>query len=550
MATLLQNIDNQLVYDDLKDSFSAWSTENFLLQFNSSEASAALNVNAEQLQGLFDQKGTGGAFTTWINIWLPNSQGAILEWIGKRYGLSSRLLAIMQSKHIIMHDRQSPGDQQGQGFMQEKTGAVFPKSSIGDIESNLSTTNSTRSFSKGMNQDSHYRIADKIWHYSSVDWGEKYHCIGYNSLYNLEAEIPNAAKDNHSPAGSKQKQQKTEDSRLGSRPPGKRVWTWLILCGDGTVVSIFENPFPGSSILNMQQQYELQAIRRNADNVFRHLSKAIDVERKEDSMSKISIRTSTSDDIESKPGEASDQPSLLYYYLFDDWRTTYRLVSQGDEQYGPRLAELRRNMFEKPSVELVKDLHKVGQQLAVLKRIYEAYAVIIDRLLEKQALSGTENYIRDSKLGVRLHPAAAVRFERLRDRIRLLAISEIQSCLDEKDSLVFFNFNLITLKESAAVERLTRITILLAKVTILFLPVSLMTAYFSTQIKSLEATLTVKHYWIAFGVIFAASLVFLLVFGRISDTVEGKLIFTSFTKLFIEKSQIGKAFSRKRRSSR
>ena len=549
MATLLQNIDDQIIYDDLKESFSAWSTENFLIQFSSSEASAALNINAEQLQDLFDQKDTGGTVTTWINIWLPNSQKAILERIGKRYGLSSRLLAIMQSKHI-MHDRQSSGDQQAKGSMQEKTGVVFPKSSVSDEESNVTTTGSARSSSKGMNQDSHYRIADEIWHYSSVDWGEKYHCIGYNSLYNVEVDIPSVAKDNRSSAGDKQNQQNKEDSRLSSRPPGKRVWTWLILCDDGTVISISENPFPGSSSLTTQQHFELQAIRRNADNVFRHLSKAIDDERKEDFMSKISIRNPTPDDIELKPGEASDQASLLYYYLFDDWQTTYRLVSQGDEQYGPRLAELRHNMFEKPSVGLVKDLHKVGQQLAVLKRIYEAYAVIIDRLLEKQALSGKENYIVDSKLGVRLHPAAAFRFERLRDRIRLLAISEIQSCLDEKDSLVFFNFNLITLKESAAVERLTRITILLAKVTILFLPVSLMTAYFSTQIKSLGDSLTVQQYWIAFGVIFAASLVFLFIFGTISDTVEGKLIFTSFTDMLVEKSKIGTVFSRRRRSNR
>lgn len=39
--------------------------------------------------------------------------------------------------------------------------------------------------------------------------------------------------------------------------------------------------------------------------------------------------------------------------------------------------------------------------------------------------------------GVSLSSAATVRFERLRDRIKLYALSEIQECLDEKDSLVF-----------------------------------------------------------------------------------------------------------------
>lgn len=39
--------------------------------------------------------------------------------------------------------------------------------------------------------------------------------------------------------------------------------------------------------------------------------------------------------------------------------------------------------------------------------------------------------------GAPLSSAATVRFERLRDRINLYALSEIQECLDEKESLVF-----------------------------------------------------------------------------------------------------------------
>ena len=63
------------------------------------------------------------------------------------------------------------------------------------------------------------------------------------------------------------------------------------------------------------------------------------------------------------------------------------------------------------------------------------------------------------------------------------------------------NFNLIALKDSKAVEKLTRITILLAKVTILFLPVSLMTGYFSTELAQVKGVYTVNEYWVSFGVI-------------------------------------------------
>ena len=96
------------------------------------------------------------------------------------------------------------------------------------------------------------------------------------------------------------------------------------------------------------------------------------------------------------------------------------------------------------------------------------------------------------------------------------------------------NMNLITMKESDAVERLTRITILLAKATLLFLPVSLMTAYFSTQLDGVN--FTVAKYWIAFGVIFFISFVALLLFGRASGTVEGKMIYESLGHLVWKKA--------------
>ena len=109
------------------------------------------------------------------------------------------------------------------------------------------------------------------------------------------------------------------------------------------------------------------------------------------------------------------------------------------------------------------------------------------------------------------------------------------------------NFNLITLKESHAVERLTRITILLAKVTILFMPVSLMTNYFSTQIQGLQDTYTVRTYWICFGVIMTLSIIFLLIFGVLSGTLEGKPIYRSLTETVID---LGKGKWRKRRGKK
>lgn len=99
------------------------------------------------------------------------------------------------------------------------------------------------------------------------------------------------------------------------------------------------------------------------------------------------------------------------------------------------------------------------------------------------------------------------------------------------------NFNLIALKDSQAVEKLTRITILLAKATMLFLPVSLMTAYFSTELIGVKGGYTKADYWVSFAVIFVLTILLLIVFGFASDTVEGKTIYRSLVKTFFRNSR-------------
>lgn len=106
-------------------------------------------------------------------------------------------------------------------------------------------------------------------------------------------------------------------------------------------------------------------------------------------------------------------------------------------------------------------------------------------------------------------------------------------------------FNLIAVKDSQAVERLTRTTILIAKATILFLPVTLMTSYFSTEIEELQGVYTVKQYWIAFAVLLVLSALVLAIYGWAADTVEGKTIYVSFAKSFYRSSVA--AFGKRRK---
>jgi UTP:GlnB (protein PII) uridylyltransferase len=118
-------------------------------------------------------------------------------------------------------------------------------------------------------------------------------------------------------------------------------------------------------------------------------------------------------------------------------------------------------MLNKPVVELVNELHWLGRRLAVLRRLYQSYELILTRVLQRQRLLRDEARSRHQKMphghitqrepelssnpensvGVRLSSAAVARFERLLDRIKLYCLSEIDACLTEKESLTFLVSN-------------------------------------------------------------------------------------------------------------
>jgi len=67
-------------------------------------------------------------------------------------------------------------------------------------------------------------------------------------------------------------------------------------------------------------------------------------------------------------------------------------------------------------------------------------------------------------------------------------------------------------------DRLTRVALLFTKATILFLPVTFMSAYFGIGLVGVQYT--VQEYWIGFAVIFFLSWMALVVFGIISGSAQ------------------------------
>ena len=123
----------------------------------------------------------------------------------------------------------------------------------------------------------------------------------------------------------------------------------------------------------------------------------------------------------------------------------------------------RDRMFEMPQLSLIDQLDRLGGQLGVLKRHYQSYIRIIDRVIQPAiptiaSLSNSRVASKasheslypsapltsgkpiiteeDSLLGVSLSSAARVRFERLKDIINLYALSEVKDYLAQKESLV------------------------------------------------------------------------------------------------------------------
>lgn len=545
------NVDDPVTFAHYMTLLKEHETTNFVLDFGDKDAWCAVNLEKHDIEQLLSRPKHPCFGTRWINIWAPEEQKTSIKTIMSHYGISERLQGMMctdptpcsskvkvpppvhtRLNGILDHSRKD--DLEGAYILkelaapEEKHATAFPKS---------------LTFSQ---------IHDQLWHFCTVDYGQRYTCIGYNSLY----AIPNIQIENGP-----------------GLPDGKRLWSWLILCDDGTIISIQDNPYPKAFDLSDEdeQKVVVEVVRRNVRLIFAGASKQHLPLSESESLETIRIRQVTNVGLNQARIKQEDGPSLLFYYIFDDWMSSYGIIAKREHRYGVSLDRLRKQMLEHPRVELINELHWLGRRLGVLKRLYQSYELIMRRILQRQRLfcdntranrgrilfesmpeemeydlqrstarsqsniSGISMY--DVPNGVPLSSAAVGRFERLVDRIKLYCLSEIETCLVEKESLTFLNFNLIALKDSQAVEKLTRITVFLAKVTILFLPVSLMTAYFSTQIDDLQGVYTKNDYWVSFGVIMFLSIVVLLLFGYASGTVEGAPIYQPLLRAFFRSSK-------------
>lgn len=244
----------------------------------------------------------------------------------------------------------------------------------------------------------------------------------------------------------------------------------------------------------------------------------------------------------------SGGPSLLMYYLFDDWHSIYSFVLGAGHPYSTQMRTLRNEMHADPRLTHLARLNHITRQLAILRRMYETRKIILENILYRHENSSrsartfhgahTGSHTRSPSpddfthphsmgnphvLGVKLHDLAITKFERLRDRIRLYVLGELDALLVEKQELENLTFNLISLKQAGTIELLTRVTIWLTLFTFLCLPLTLVTGYFSMQLKDVEGVYDLKAFWGTAGVSIAITIIVLWTVAKVGGAEAGVL---------------------------
>lgn len=486
-----EDFDDESVYRESQRRALDETTFNFVVEFGKDRAHIAFNLGTNDVQKLFEAERHEETPVRWINIWAPNRQVEVIEILGKHYKFSPRLLAIIKTM---------PPDKIPE--VQDKNAGRYRMLHKDDVElatSSIDTPRTDSPFSSRQNI-SQYDAAKQTINFQSIDVGTHFFCIGANWMHD-------------------QPHVKRNESILeeGSQ---RRLWSWLVLCDDNTVLSLHEDPGP------VNDTEALKSIRGNTLSVLSQLSRH--GHRSADPTSMQTVRQALELDDAAQVSIGNEGSSNLFYYLFDDWRAVYSTIAA----YRARLAKLEQDILadmsrksnKTPNIKIIPRLHILGRQIRLMQGLYEGYKNLIQRIMETKSTQSAVHGMTSSRslsgfeIGhrrVAFAPSAIQRFERLGDRLQLLILSGTQEFLAEKDALISMYFNINTQKDSEATARLTRSATLLAKLSVLFLPVSLMTSYFSIQIADIQGVYTIKDYWIVFAVIMSISFIGLFFFSRL-----------------------------------
>jgi hypothetical protein len=331
LLSKLRDLDDPEKLRDLEHAVTSPYSRNFFVDFGDNEAWAAFDLPVDTYSSILSRPRPSSLYTRWINIWYPFNHQPTLEVIAERYDLSPRLLGLMCS------DPRKPSGNEtanaSKGASSFFSAAHQPLKYLKHLQQQaIELEEGWRSWDMPNMEEpallpdmNHYQIADEVWHYSSVDWGRKYVCIGYNAVYNVRM---------------RQSADAEEQMMHQDLPEGKRIWNWLLLCDDRTILSISEDPFPyNGGHFTGQERSAILFLRRNMLNIFLQISKVKDTTKKSP-LTTLPIRKSVGNSYEESLHRPSDAPGLLFYFLFDDWYSHYSLVVRREHRYQAELNKM------------------------------------------------------------------------------------------------------------------------------------------------------------------------------------------------------------------
>lgn len=521
-----KNFDDPQNYKELKEKAVQEGTKNFVVQFGANKAQIAIDLNEKELEQFLDGKKNKEMPIRWINLWDPSAQQRCMETIGHHYGFSTRLQATIATWGVARKQAQAEAAIKRQKSENEKV----PVRPAKDPEEGLNgTVEKAKAMPRGFCPEDMgmFRLVQGTLNYFTIDHASRFMCIGANWLHERPNIHPHVSR-HRKPA-------------LDLVRPNH--WSWTALTNDSTVISFHEAPkytIPDGVDQAQWRREELKKMRSNTIDLLSQLSEVGLVEYKTKIMASKAVRM----DLKQRephvgrhraPTAMPDAPievegsSNLFYYLFEDYASGVSILNQSREILADLTSQVThindRKNKDKDNSGIIKKLYDLNKELRQLRHLFESYEVLIKKIValgieSSENMTASNHTLQLTTREVKLSQSAFDRFERLMDRLQILMLNTITEYLDEKNSLSNTYFNLIAQKDSQATARLTRSATLLAKLSVLFLPITFMTSYFSVSIPDLTDHYTARTYWIAFAVIGSLSIISLFFFSRVIVTVS------------------------------
>lgn len=482
-----RDYDKEDVYDDIKTAAEDPEARNFLVEFGPYSAKVARDFSGDDLKTHLKKKMSPERPVRWINFWQPGKKDEeeSIELLRNRYDFSPRLVEVITTEPPPPEPESSNKSPESRNPLRRSATGKFSSiascSTSGDIEMGVSSDREL----KNKNHYNFYGIAKHFTSYHSIDVGDKFICVGANWM-----------------------QPKAKE------PSGEmlRTWAWFILCHDSTVISFHEKLYNNGGSMKPMRHHMLSVLKQLSEQ---GRAKAVGIE-------KIGLRYV----IGSAPPSSmsgSEGASNLFYYLFDNWASTLKLLQARKAELKALrqkiMAGLDETADEMPAHEILPGLSIIEKHLRSNQHLYKGYENLVTRILkydEKSNDTGAPNHTHDL---IRVSHSACNRFERLQDHINYLVLNYLDEAIGESESLSTTYFNIYAQKDSKATGRLSSSAATLSKLGVLFLPVSLMTGYFSVQIEELEGVYTTKTYWVSFAVIMVLSFLALFLFSSLLNNV-------------------------------